>query len=131
MKDSFWKLKSNPVRIVKYRFAFININSISFRPSWAEWFILYFGLISRAKKSVALVLKLIIANNWRNFIIVQELWNIFHRENTRTDNIFTSNLPCVNIMNYCRPDPYIKNTKIIIFLFTKYRISCFFVDSSY
>ena len=51
MKYSFWKLKTNPFRIIKYRFDSINVNWILFRPS------IYtkFGLISRAKKSVALV----------------------------------------------------------------------------
>ena len=55
MEYSFWMLETNPVRIVKYRFDPININSILFRTSIYT----IFGLISRAKKNVTLVLKLV------------------------------------------------------------------------
>ena len=46
MEYSFWMLETNPVRIVKYRFDPININSLLFRTSIYT----IFGLISRAKK---------------------------------------------------------------------------------
>ena len=45
--DSFWKLKTNPVQIVKYRFRFININIISSELNWVIYTILgsYFSRI--------------------------------------------------------------------------------------
>ena len=55
MEYRFGKLKTNPVRIVKYRFDSININSLLFRTSIYT----IFGLISRAKKNVTLVPKLV------------------------------------------------------------------------
>ena len=55
MEYRFWKLKTNPVRIVKYQFGFIDINLILFRQSIYT----IFELISRAKKNVALLPKLV------------------------------------------------------------------------
>ena len=50
MEYSFWKLKANPVRIVKYWFAFINIDSVSFHISSVDKFIQYYAPIPWPKK---------------------------------------------------------------------------------
>ena len=55
MKYRFWKLKTNPVRIVKYSFDSININSILFRTSI---YTIFWAHIP-SKKNVTLVPKLV------------------------------------------------------------------------
>ena len=52
MEYSFWKLKTNLVRIVKYRFGSININSILFRPSSVEVIYYILGSYPDSQKNI-------------------------------------------------------------------------------